>query len=566
MISPSPLVVGSKSGTRTRSLGIVGCGPRGLYCLERLACRIATEGLGSGYDITVFEPSPWPGAGCVYDLRQADYLRINYAANNINAWSLRDLPRPPSLVDWLSSRREWHQLADDHLPRALAGEYLEMCLQIVVNELRGLGCKIRFKPLRVTQIEPEARQVLLEAAGNWYRFDEVVLVTGHEGWRGSIELPDGVGSKDSGSTIPHVFPVDEMLSTARVPPGSRVAMKGFSLCFIDAALALTQGRGGSFEQIPTGLVYLKNKYEPVAIHPYCRSGRPMRCKPDPTKMRLPASIRTVWNEGRKWLMDLDRGMPLSFERMIWPIVLDCAERSLRLCGVKASVAEWLIQWMEVGTNPQAVFDEMNKACDIAAGRCPVDAGWALGESWRQLYSSFSPLIERGGLDEDEWKRFLFVQKEMERIAFGPPLLNLEKLVALIRAGLVRLDAVKLPDYIYTEDRRQFVSERYSVAVDVIVDAVLPGPHDFAHDSVVGSLVDMGFARRDRVSGGIEVGLNGALVDFEGNESSNLYYFGRATEGWLLGNDSLGRDSRDGISLWASSSVSGKSAVEVEPTL
>ncbi|MDQ8187610.1 hypothetical protein [Pelagicoccus sp. SDUM812002] len=279
-------------------------------------------------------------------------------------------------------------------------------------------------------------------------------------------------------------------------------------------------------------------------------------------MSLPASIRTVWSEGRGWLADHLSDEPVSFQRLIWPIVLDSAERAMRLCGVRGNVSEWLEGWMKLGSDPWDIFDEMSKACSIAAGRRAVDSGWALGESWRQLYPAIAQLVERGGLEKGQWEPFWKMHREMERIAFGPPLENMEKIVALMGAGVVRLNAVKSPDYQYDYDLERFITERYALSVDVHVDAVLPGFQDFAKGSLIGRLVELGIARRDPTSGGVEVTKSGALVGKSGQPSARLHYFGRATEGWLLGNDSLGRNAREGISQWAKLSVENASEPEV----
>ncbi|MDQ8181044.1 FAD/NAD(P)-binding protein [Pelagicoccus sp. SDUM812005] len=530
------------------SLGIVGCGPRGLHCLERLANELAAIGSGEGYDIVLFEPSPWAGAGCVYDLRQPEYLRVNYAIKNIDVWSLREQPRPPSLVQWLLKVKKESVDAEEYLPRSVVGDYLQECLQIVQSELIALGCSIQLCSEQVDSIEVDAERLAVHAGERWYRFDDLVLTTGHEGWRGATR--DGERRAASPAVVSHVFPVERMLSTSNIPCGSKVAVRGFSLCFIDAALALTQGRGGEFIRTPTGLRYRRSNFEPDAIYPYCRSGRPMRCKPQPQKMCLPASIRTVWEEGRTWLEGQKEQGGASFESLILPIVFDCAQRSLRLCGVEGSVEAWYGSWLEASADPWDVFDEMRKSCAIASGKAPVDAGWALGESWRQLYPAVASLAQRGGLETGQWKRFWRFHQEMERIAFGPPLENMEKLVALVGAGRVKLDALKSPEYEYEEDSAQFVSSKYEKRVDVLVDAVLPGFQDFSEGSLLGSLMAAKRARRDPVSGGVQVAEDGALIDARGQPDSRLVYFGRATEGWLLGNDSLGRNPREGISLWA----------------
>ncbi|MFG0268250.1 MAG: FAD/NAD(P)-binding protein, partial [Rhodopirellula sp. JB055] len=85
--------------TRTR-LAIVGCGPRGLQCLDALSQQLSTKEL-SRMEITVFEPSPFPGAGCIYDPKQPRMLRMNFATQHIDFWKVESnqpTPRSGSLI------------------------------------------------------------------------------------------------------------------------------------------------------------------------------------------------------------------------------------------------------------------------------------------------------------------------------------------------------------------------------------------------------------------------------------------------------------------------------------
>jgi hypothetical protein len=45
------------------------------------------------------------------------------------------------------------------------------------------------------------------------------------------------------------YPVDRWLEAGPIAPGAVVAVRGFALTFIDLALALTEGRGGSFARL-----------------------------------------------------------------------------------------------------------------------------------------------------------------------------------------------------------------------------------------------------------------------------------------------------------------------------
>ena len=66
-------------------VAIVGCGPKGLFALERLLAHAAAAN-GEELVIDVFEPHPAPGAGPVYDPDQPEFLRMNFSAAMIDMW------------------------------------------------------------------------------------------------------------------------------------------------------------------------------------------------------------------------------------------------------------------------------------------------------------------------------------------------------------------------------------------------------------------------------------------------------------------------------------------------
>ena len=229
----------------------MGLGPKGLFALERL---LDHAGHGAGLEVDGYEPHPVPGAGPNYDPRQPQYLRMNFPARQVNMWWPGGGAVPQaerrSFVEWAGS------MPDEYPARARVGRYLA----------DGLGRILRSTPETATvNIHPRSVAAVERQPAGWLVedrvYDEVLIATGHE----------------PGS----VYPVDVWLSPKRVPPGARVAARGFALTFIDAALALTEGRGGRFERLdhPFRLRYLPGGDDVGVIYPWSRTGRPMLPKP-----------------------------------------------------------------------------------------------------------------------------------------------------------------------------------------------------------------------------------------------------------------------------------------------
>src|SRR5688500_13707454 len=90
------------------TIAIVGVGPKGLYCFERLSAHARATGRPLRVDL--FEPSGEPGAGAVYRSGQPDWLRMNFADSQIDAWPEGDAAVPvhrrESYLEWLGGAAE----------------------------------------------------------------------------------------------------------------------------------------------------------------------------------------------------------------------------------------------------------------------------------------------------------------------------------------------------------------------------------------------------------------------------------------------------------------------------
>ena len=89
-----------------------------------------------------------------------------------------------------------------------------------------------------------------------------------------------------------------------MPAGAPVYVRGMALTSIDVALALTEGRGGSFVPRDDGsarLTYVPAPGEAGTITALSRSGRPVLVKPDPARLATDPGLAAVVAEGRESL-------------------------------------------------------------------------------------------------------------------------------------------------------------------------------------------------------------------------------------------------------------------------
>src|SRR5690606_21324101 len=149
-------------------------------------------------------------------------------------------------------------------PRALVGSYLQ-------EGFRNLCChlppNVKITPHigEVTDLIPAQdgfHLMLKNSKGTAllpYLFGQSLITTGHAGNR-----RENVASKSDKNCVEFIYPVDHKLEKIR--DRQPVIVQGLALTFIDAVLALTEGRGGSFTNDPEGkTVYAPSGREPEQI-------------------------------------------------------------------------------------------------------------------------------------------------------------------------------------------------------------------------------------------------------------------------------------------------------------
>jgi uncharacterized NAD(P)/FAD-binding protein YdhS len=496
-------------------VAILGCGPKGLYALERLVA-IAGNHPRARIAVDVYEPHPAPGAGPVYDPAQPDYLRMNFAAELVDMWP--DGSRQgPSFQEWAADKPDVSE--EGYPPRAQVGRYLAEGYDSVLNRAPH--------EMNVTRIAETA--IGINRSSNGWKvlasadreYDEVLIATGHEGYA--------------------VFPVEQRLSPSEVPPGSVVAIRGFALTMIDAALALTEGRGGTFRpgHEPYLFRYEGGDDDVACILPYSRTGRPMLAKPDPRSGFSSNRLDEIAAAGRARLASLPEGAELE---AVVPVVAEVAAESLRDVsgsGAEASAIAVRVESASAGkATSRGLFpaQEIERSIAVGVGQGEPGADWALGHAWRAIYPALVERLGANGLDDKEWPAFRRLAREMERISFGPPPVNAAKLLALIESGKVELSSL---------------TSGPAARADVVIDAVIPPPGVLGLDNaLLDGLLDDGHLRIAPGRRGLELSRDVTCVGADGKPRTGLGAIGRATEDWVIGNDTLNRALHPQAERWA----------------
>lgn len=551
------------SATQPRvNVAIVGGGPRGFQAVERLLAMLAEEGAGR-LAIDLFEPRPRPGSSPPYDTDLPPFLRMNYDARHVDAWGegahecgveRRDL------VGWLERRHpEWAD-PDAYIPRGIVGEYLEESFEGVARAMQAAGVTLRHVRRRVVGLEragPTGSWVVKIQSEDvaWGPYHEVLLTTGHgssrcddflEEWQGRVPVtlgpPTGPGAVRAVLETPL-----RPRSQAGVPV---VAIRGFALTAIDAMLLLSEGRGGRFWCDDSGrTAYTPPAGDGVRMAVFSRSGRPLAARPDPHRMGPLPDLSEVWSDASVRVAEA-RTVP-----ELRRVLTESATKALRCARPHDTggpiPAQVLADRLEGGavTGDEALAD-MRRSVAVACGRAPVDAAWALGEAWRQLHPALVARVSHGGLSGDERPDFQALSCEMERLGFGPPAENVERIVALAEAGV--LDLAFAGGGVLEEgpDGPRLVLGERRLDIDAVVDAVIPAAGVDEESDLLGRLL-----RDDELctapgTHGVKVTPAGRPLTPTGDGVPGLAIIGRATEGCVLGLDTLSQSLHGLVDRWA----------------
>lgn len=567
-------------------VAIVGLGSWGLCVLERMVHRARTT--TTSVAVHVIEPGE-PGGG-VYNLHQPDYLVLNNPCGQLSLYASPDgedaPPYAAGFFDWVVSRGyEWfgHECRTggggvpiqpgDYLPRKVMGEYLRWFYERLVASAPPNLTVVRH---RVHAVNIAARAGGHERVdlsdGSAVEVDHVVLTSGHT----YNEEPDPT----SGVRYLRPYPVD--FFTSAPAPGEAVALSGMGLVCLDLLMALTVGRGGSFEGTGARVRYRRSGAEPV-IYLYSRSGLPQCAKSatglDPTgdyqpAICTPAAFAAVAAAGT--------GAGADFRRDILPLLL--AEMTVRYYGHAALLAEgasrgaavrqelataWHADRFDEAVDrlspcygrfepsrhffperglaftsakqyEQHVYETVTEDLDAALhpGGSPVKAAL---EVTRILRDDLRSVIEFGGLSLESYLDFQSnIRSRFNRIEAGPPPHRMAQLLALMDADVVRVPFGPSPalhrlDGGGVSIRSTRLEREESAEVSMVIRAHLEMPSLARSASpLLARLYRLGRLSQLRYGntavGSVAISGDFHPFDVEGREQSHISVLGVLTEG------------------------------------
>uniref|UniRef100_UPI0035943696 FAD/NAD(P)-binding protein n=1 Tax=Aquiflexum sp. TaxID=1872584 RepID=UPI0035943696 len=569
-------------------VAIVGGGPKGAYAIERLASVWNSQNPGVDLDIVCFNESDDFASGPNYQTEQPDFLLMNYNLGKVDFWTDEQeqlVDDRPDLLEFLNRYKKASELeveSSDYCSRAVTGIYLQHCLCKVIE---GLPSNIHLQ-LVVDKVKSFMvifdKLMINTVKGMYFGFSEVMCCTGHSysfGESHNSNISARTKDRNSPTLLQSVYPIHNLQNNEY--SGKTVAVKGMGLTFIDAVLTITEGKGGIFQRDNGGITYLDSGREPKEILAFSKAGFPMIARQEDLGSS-DFSLRYFTEETVDHL--IVKHDVLDFKSQLLPFIqhefrYQYVVHLLRFKSDKNILLEKTLLELEFyvsGIFPDFSPFDLEKFLSPKLPQIEQHAAViryleetvfperfdelhhstiAMSALWREMNPIFNKLYSFGKLSGESQCCFdLDYYSRFQRVAFGPPKENMEKILALANAGVLKFDFASNPKVsIHHQSSEVKISnEQTSKSMDIsmLIDARIPKSGELATqpEYIRKLILELGvdfFSNGDYKPGCLEIDKAGRL-----KKQNQICFYGTPTEGWTLDNESLSRSNNNFLSPWA----------------
>lgn len=496
-------------------IGVIGGGPKALAALIELAWAMEHHDPHGVIEIDVFEPHT-PGAGAVWSVETPSYLVMNVTADIVN---MSSPTFPKTYTEW-AEQHDNPRARTIYPPRAIMGEYLKQAFSSGVQKAKNLRVRHVAQAVgRVTQSARGGWSLNTKAGAEYGPYNKLLLATGHfepfaPQWYKNLESADGVGGA-----------------------GETVMIKGAALTGIDAVMALTIGRNGTFEMSAEGAqTYVPSGREPTKIELVSRTGVPLAPKPQHVSQHHVESIQQALEP----LIALGKHEAALPNTQWWDVLVGAVTSVAPKFG--ASVSEQSVRnalfTADILAPGETAQTRLKTQLDMNSARKTPDEKWVIGRVWNAGYKSIVESLQRTRRSPKEWATFRDVAAKAERWAFGPPQETVHKLLALTDAGILSW-------------RTQLQRDE---PFDVLAITQPPGVKDpangYVSDALWQQLIEDGHCVVRPLERGVLTSPQGQAVNAQSQLTQGLYVIGRPTEDPVVGHDSLNYRLHADAQRWA----------------
>jgi len=549
-------------------IGIVGGGPKGLYALEELFRNLKKGKTQGKFRVFWWNETHNFGSGPNYQPDQPDYLLINYCIGHVDAWDRTQDNNKEllSLVHWLEKTKNNQVKVQptDFASRALVGYYLQNVL-IEIIKSKPETIELFLIPEKVCNIQKLANAKLMVHTHNKeYVVDNLLLTTGH--CYQNTPLVNFGDNHIPENYLPSAYPIQVL---KKIPPKKNVGIIGWGLTFIDVVLALTEGRGGTFDDHGN---YIANGIEPVLL-PFSRNQLPIMPR-GPIYGKNTYQLYYLDENWFQLMKSISKERKIDFRNDIFPWLekeLSFAYYSTFLQTREVSKVEKHIESLPESkkfTYKDLLFPKMPTSAtaqetyiryieylidEAEKGelKSPLMAATAV---WREASPLIADLYKTGGFTGESQ---YYLDKELFgafcRTSYGSPIENMKKILALLKANVIKTQWLNKTEVIYNKNEPHFLlrSKEYTEKVDFIVDARIARPELKQNNSRLyktlyeNNMVNP-FENEGYTPGCVAMDVTGKVIH---KDNLHLYFYGTNTEGVMLDNDSLSRKKNNLAPHW-----------------
>ena len=569
--------------SKTLEVAVVGVGPRGLAALEALF--LAKEEYKSSVSIQVrlFEDFKFPGAGPIWNPDQVITNLSNVSERHLFS-SLTGrkeidyngiyIPGFPSYAEWSQSETQINESKIDFFPpRATLGLYLYERFESIKRSLLLTGSLTHIKQ-KVVKVSPFENQCkIIDVKNCVYIVDEVVLTVGHQNTQltNQLEKWKKHASENKSLTLfEDPYPVGA-LETSAIDTNSIIALRGFGLTMIDQLRALTIGFGGEFvEDFDSELRYIPSEKGPKKILVFSLDGLPP--VPKPLTAEIDNWFKPTENEYKAFRNSLDTALKekqnLKDAAFFIHALATLNSSVYRRLGDKArqdnsekislqTLSRDLIKNFQLShilitdlTLPAS--EQMQLLVNMAVGNQEISLDYCLGQVWRYvlgvIYKDYTYL----NVNEKILVEIVQLIEASKRYSYGPPVLSLQQLIAVHKAGVLDLNYVLDPKIKLHPDGWELYKNNKSCIADTLVNSVVDPPQLTA---VTSKIITSLLANLHVSPVGHKLGLHtlkdGRLYRETGEIIEHIAFLGRLAKSSVIGVDDLIECFGKPVSRWAS---------------
>lgn len=545
------------------NIAIIGVGPRGAKLCERIFDHC--QHLPSySFHIFLFEPNNL-GEGCHYSA-QSKSLLMNTPASQL---SIFESSYTKKFDEWVKSKKYNNERVSDtnnseYYPRYIFGEYLsESFSALLKNSPKNVYLRhIKEAVIDIEKLSDDLWE-LSTSKKKYSKINYVHLTTGH-GIQYSKETSKThtLHHKLINCTYP-IKPNIENICKDRV-----IAVEGLGLTSFDIIAELTEQRGGRFVTSDDNILkYIPSGKEPKIIA-FSRSGLPLRAKPKTIDINNePYSPKFLTSEKIK---KLSVANSIDFEADVLPLI------ELEMNYIYSSVLLKNSSFSDKNSNNSFKFKDFSQPlsehekgshqdytkslinhlrsdyleADKGINQSPIKATENLLRDLREIISQLIDFKKLSG-SSHSWLYQHFLP-QMKQLSIGPPRIRIAQWLALIDAGILKIDLGPGATCLPKKDKWEITSRNWpdqKVTADFFIKGRIP-TIQFESNALVRKMIKNGYAtpfnNNGFKSGGIEVSRDFKILSNEGIENSTLWATGVLTEGARFYTFSLpnpGRPSR-----------------------